>query len=128
MTKENEINVQLVEQHIEKFDQLNRLTSFFFTYTGKTIQNNAVKLNFWQKVLLQSKDLMADPEHQKEFTLIVEMVTSLAILSQSFKPNDILEMLAFINENTERAKRLKFYHKFPDLLNEVDKESEVYHA
>ena len=128
MSTENAINVKLVEQHIKKFDQLNRLTEFFFTNTGKSIKRNAKHLNFWQTALLNS-NLMDDPEHRKEFQRIVDMVQHLAVLSSQFTNDDILGMLSFIDENNQRAHRMLFAHKFPHLINEVqDSRKEVHHA
>jgi hypothetical protein len=117
-----------VEQHIKKYDQLNRLTEFFFTNTGKSIQKNAKHLNFWQTALLNS-NLMDDPEHRKEFQRIVDMVQHLAVLSSQFTNDDILGMLSFIDENNQRAHRMLFAHKFPHLINEeTNQEMEVFHV
>jgi hypothetical protein len=121
MQKENGINVELVERHIKKYDQLNRLTEFFITKTGKSIQKNAKKLIFWQTAMLNT-NLMDDPEHRKEFQRIVDMVQHLAVLSSQFSKEDILSLLSFISNNTEVAHGMLFENKFPGLLNATHKE------
>lgn len=128
MSKENEIDVSLVERHIQKFDQLNRLTEFFFTHTAKAIGTNAKQLNFWHEAILKT-DLMDDPEHRKEFQRIVDMVQHLAVLASQFNKQDILSLISFIEENQERARRILFSAKYPELIKEVpSEEMEVRHG
>ena len=94
MSTENETNSNQIMNLIERNDLFKKVLTYFFTYTGKAIQENAKQLKFWQKVLLES-NLMDDPEHRIELERIVIMVGALSTLSKKLKPEEIIDALRF---------------------------------
>jgi hypothetical protein len=97
--QKNETNPK-VEHNILCWEKLNHITSFFFTYSTKAIQDNVEKLNFWQQVLMGS-ELMDDIEHRKELNRIIEMNQALACLTLQYSNEDILKLLEFIQFGKE---------------------------
>jgi hypothetical protein len=94
MSTENE---NKTERNLLCWEKLELLTSFFFTYSTKMIQENVKQLNFWEQALMAS-DLMDDAEHRKEFTRIIEMNQALAALSLKYSNSDIVMLLGFLSE------------------------------
>ena len=56
MSKENQNQSDRICETIKRNDLVKKVITHFFTYTGKAIQKNAKQLQFWQNLLLESKD------------------------------------------------------------------------
>ncbi len=118
MTKENEKQSDLITQMIERNRLFKKVITYFFTYTGKSIQENAKALQFWQQVISET-NLMDDPEHRKEFNRIVEMLNALSKLTKAITPEKIIEALHYCDSH-DAVLRM---HLLPALAAEREEET-----
>lgn len=91
-----ESNVDQLMINIKRVELLKKVTIFFFTYTGKAIEENSNQLKFWHRAILETK-LMDDPEHRMEFERIVQMNEELSLLSLKLTQNDVTDLLSFLD-------------------------------
>lgn len=110
MTKENQRAKQEKNLALQSQENAIELVTFFFTYTGKEIQENAQKFQFWQKELFGSEDLN-DLEFRKEILRIGELLDALNVLASKFTQAQIKQTLhdmARMQKLTKRVLREEF--------------------
>ena len=106
--RNNNENLPKVEQNIICWEKQQYITTFFFTYSVKTIRDNAAAFIFWEKALIH-QGLLDDPNHQREFQKISEMISHLAALTLNYSDQDIINILELLTDNIAILKRITFY-------------------